>query len=86
MNELTLENKGGGLAPAEGPGPRFRLLPDYKAGLQSRLDEFIAWYGQEPRPGFTKATVAAWRVVMEAPRPQLRVDQRADHSNAEAGG
>jgi predicted phosphoadenosine phosphosulfate sulfurtransferase len=20
------------------------------------LDEFIAWYGQEPRPGFTKAT------------------------------
>jgi site-specific recombinase XerD len=30
------------------------------------LDEFIAWYGQEPRPGFTKATVAAWRVALEA--------------------
>ena len=29
------------------------------------LDEFIAWYAQEPRPGFTKATVAAWRVVLE---------------------
>jgi integrase len=30
------------------------------------LDEFIAWYGQEPRPRFTKATVSAWRVVLEA--------------------
>jgi integrase len=29
------------------------------------LDEFFAWYGREPRPGFTKATVAAWRVVLE---------------------
>ncbi len=30
------------------------------------LDEFIAWYSQEPRPGFTKATVSAWRVSLEA--------------------
>src|SRR5450756_329377 len=30
------------------------------------LDEFIAWYSQEPRPGFTKATVSAWRVTLEA--------------------
>src|ERR1035441_7233815 len=30
------------------------------------LDEFFAWYGQEPRPGFTKATVCAWRVALEA--------------------
>jgi hypothetical protein len=30
------------------------------------LDEFFAWYGEEPRPGFTKATVAAWRVALEA--------------------
>jgi hypothetical protein len=29
------------------------------------LDEFFAWYGQEPRAGFTKATVAAWRVALE---------------------
>ena len=29
------------------------------------LDEFIAWYAQEPRAGFTKATVSAWRVVLE---------------------
>ena len=30
------------------------------------LDEFFAWYRQEPRAGFTKATVAAWRVALEA--------------------
>jgi site-specific recombinase XerD len=30
------------------------------------LDEFFEWYGLEPRPGFTKATVAAWRVALEA--------------------
>src|ERR1035438_9489289 len=30
------------------------------------LDELFEWYGREPRPGFTKATVAAWRVALEA--------------------
>jgi integrase len=30
------------------------------------LDEFFAWFAQEPRPGFTKATVSAWRVSLEA--------------------
>jgi site-specific recombinase XerD len=30
------------------------------------LDEFVAWFKQEPRPGFTKATVSAWRVSSEA--------------------
>ena len=31
------------------------------------LDEFINWYMLEPGPGgFTKATVLAWRVALEA--------------------
>ena len=30
------------------------------------LDEFMAWYRRQPRPGFTKATVSAWRVSLEA--------------------
>src|SRR6267154_3008640 len=30
------------------------------------LDEFIEWYREAPRPGFTKATVSAWRVSLEA--------------------
>src|ERR1039457_5618366 len=29
------------------------------------LDEVFAWYAQEPRPGFTKATVSAWRGTLE---------------------
>src|ERR1039458_4418145 len=32
------------------------------------LDEFFEWYGREARPGFTKATVGAWRVALEARR------------------
>jgi site-specific recombinase XerD len=30
------------------------------------LDEFFEWFGQEPRSGFTKATVSAWRVALES--------------------
>jgi site-specific recombinase XerD len=30
------------------------------------LDEFFAWFALEPRGGFTKATVAGWRVALEA--------------------
>ena len=30
------------------------------------LDEFISWYRNEPRPGFSKATVAAWRTSLES--------------------
>src|ERR1019366_6903238 len=30
------------------------------------LDEFLEWFGRERRPGFTKATVCAWRVALEA--------------------
>jgi hypothetical protein len=29
------------------------------------LEEFLAWFRQAPRPGFTKATVSAWRVSLQ---------------------
>ena len=29
------------------------------------LDEFMSWYKQVPRPGFSKATVSAWRASLE---------------------
>jgi len=29
------------------------------------LNEFLAWFQRAPRPGFTKATVSAWRVSLE---------------------
>ncbi len=31
------------------------------------LNEFMAWFQQAPRPGFTKATVSAWRVAGHVP-------------------
>ena len=35
--------------------------PITKRVYNMALDEFMGWFGQEPRPGFTKATVSAWR-------------------------
>src|SRR6202050_2269992 len=40
--------------------------PITKRVYNMALDEFMAWYRQAPRPGFTKATVSAWRVSLEA--------------------
>src|ERR1039457_5753981 len=39
--------------------------PITKRVYNMALDEFFAWYAQEPRPGFTKATVSAWCVTLE---------------------
>ena len=50
------------------------------------LDEFFAWYEQEPRADFTKASVSAWRVALEARGAGRGIDQRTDHSSAQAGG
>src|SRR5215472_9452011 len=47
-----------GVAPNRSGRPR--------ANEHLGLDEFFAWFSREPRPGFTKATVAAWRVALEA--------------------
>jgi site-specific recombinase XerC len=41
-------------------------LPITKRVYNMALDEFMAWFQREPRPGFTKATVSAWRVSLEA--------------------
>jgi site-specific recombinase XerD len=39
--------------------------PITKRVYDMALNEFFAWFSQEPRPGFTKATVSAWRVSLE---------------------
>src|ERR1700681_2680399 len=40
--------------------------PITKRVYNMALDEFLMWFHQAPRPGFTKATVSAWRVSLEA--------------------
>jgi hypothetical protein len=37
--------------------------PITKRVYNMALNEFMAWFQQAPRPGFTKATVSAWRVA-----------------------
>ena len=54
------------MAETEGARSGQRLVADNAPVYNMALDEFINWYRQEPRPGFTKATVSAWRVSLEA--------------------
>ena len=39
--------------------------PITKRVYNMALNEFMSWFQQAPRPGFTKATVSAWRVSLE---------------------
>jgi len=39
--------------------------PITKRVYNMALNEFMVWFQQAPRPGFTKATVHAWRVSLE---------------------
>src|SRR5258707_12318633 len=40
--------------------------PITKRVYNMALDEFIVWFRLAPRPGFSKATVSAWRASLEA--------------------
>src|SRR5215469_12907365 len=66
MNGLAVVNKG-----ADWRRLKSLVLDSVSSPITKRvynlgLDEFFAWYASEPRPGFTKATVAAWRIALEA--------------------
>jgi site-specific recombinase XerD len=65
MNELTVVDKA-----TEWRRMKSLVLDSVASPITKRvynmaLDEFFGWYGQEPRPGFTKATVNAWRVTLD---------------------
>jgi hypothetical protein len=70
MNELALANRR--LAQVEG------LVRDSASSRSPRrvhdlgLDEFFAWVCHEPRPGFTAATVNAWRSASTSASPPVR--------------
>ena len=42
--------------------------PITKRVYNMALNEFMEWFQRAPRPGFTKATVSAWRVSLEERR------------------
>ena len=66
MNEIAIANRA-----ADWRRLKALVLDSVSSPITKRvynlgLNEFFAWYGQEARPGFTKATVSAWRVALEA--------------------
>ncbi len=65
MNDLVVVEK-----PAEWGRLKALVLDSVSSPITKRvynmaLNEFLAWLQQAPRPGFTKATVSAWRVSLE---------------------
>jgi hypothetical protein len=66
MNDLVLANRA-----ADWRRLKSLVLDSVSSPITRRvynlaLDEFIECFGREPRPGFTKATVNAWRGALEA--------------------
>src|SRR5579864_3277041 len=66
MNELVLANRA-----ADWRRLKALVLDSVSSPITKRvynlgLDEFFAWFSREARQGFTKATVSAWRVALEA--------------------
>jgi site-specific recombinase XerC len=65
MNDLVVVEK-----PAQWERLKALVLDSVSSPITKRvynmaLDEFLRWFQQAPRPGFTKATVSAWRVSLE---------------------
>src|SRR5215472_5867185 len=65
MNDLVVVEK-----PAEWDRLKQLVLDSVSSPITKRvynmaLDEFLAWFQQAPRPGFTKAAVSAWRISLE---------------------
>ena len=66
MNDLVVVQE-----PAEWDRLKALVLDSVSSPITKRvynmaLDEFLRWFQQAPRSGFTKATVSAWRVSLEA--------------------
>src|ERR1700674_2685482 len=65
MNDLTAVQKIEGWQKLKALVLDSVSSPITKRVYNMALDEFLAWFQQAPRPGFTKATVSAWRVSLE---------------------
>jgi len=66
MNELVLRGKAADWHRLKGLVLDGVSSPITRRVYNLALDELIAWHGREPRPGFSKAVVSAWRVALKA--------------------
>jgi site-specific recombinase XerD len=65
MNELIVVEKIAGWEKLKALVLDSVSSPITNAVYNMALNEFLVWFQQAPRPGFTKATVSAWRVTLE---------------------
>src|SRR6266513_1752411 len=65
MTDLIAVQKIAGWEKMKAPVLDSVSSPITKRVYNMALDEFLGWFQQAPRPGFTKATVSAWRVSLE---------------------
>src|SRR5215472_12035347 len=65
MSDLVLARRAGDWHRLKALVLDFVSSPITRRVYNLALDEFIAWFGLEPRPGFTEATVNAWRGALE---------------------
>jgi len=65
MNELIVVEKIAGWEKLKALVLDSVSSPITKRVYNMALNEFLAWFQHAPRPGFTKATVSAWRVSLE---------------------
>ena len=68
MNDLTVVE-----TPANWDRLKAMVLDSVSSPITKRvynmaLEEFLAWFREAPRPGFTKATISAWRASLEERR------------------
>ena len=63
MNTLVLRGKAADWLRLKGLVLDSVSSPITRRVYNLALDELIAWYSLEPRPGFSKAVVSAWRVA-----------------------
>src|SRR5689334_2172792 len=66
MNDLVLANRATNWQKLKSLVLDSVSSPITKRVYNLGLDEFFAWFGQEPRPAFNKPAVSAWRVALEA--------------------
>src|ERR1700733_9688007 len=66
MNELIAVQKIAGWEKLKALALDSVSSPITKRVYNMALNEFLAWFQQAPRPGFTKATVSAWGGSLEA--------------------
>jgi hypothetical protein len=66
MNDLVVVEKIAGWEKLKALVLDSVSLPITKRVYNMARDEFLIWFQQAPRPGFTKVTESAWRVSLEA--------------------